>query len=155
MGRGNEDSHLYALNSQTSEDKWRFKTEGPAWFSSPAIAGVAVYFGSWDGHFYAVDVRMGRGMWRSNSQGEIHTLPVISGGLANDGNLYIADTETGREKYGRDVTQADLDREFDSPQTPVSPSKISGTKTPRPSAEGRGANSRRGGDGGESGSPRN
>ena len=50
---GSNDGRLYALDVETGQEKWRFKTGGPV-ASSPAIAGGVVYFSSLDGYLYAV-----------------------------------------------------------------------------------------------------
>ena len=50
---GSGDGRLYALDAETGQEKWRFKTDG-AIVSSPAVAGGVVYFASTDGYLYAV-----------------------------------------------------------------------------------------------------
>src|ERR671927_117587 len=50
---GSDDSYLYALNAQTGELKWKFKT-GDVVYSSPSITAGVVYFGSHYGYLYAV-----------------------------------------------------------------------------------------------------
>src|SRR3954468_6146799 len=60
---GSDDSYLYALNAQSGELKWRFKT-GDVVYSSPTIVNGVVYVGSHDGHLYAVDAKTGKELWR-------------------------------------------------------------------------------------------
>jgi len=42
---GSLDNWLYALDAETGQEKWRFKTDGEV-YSSPAVAGGMVYVGS-------------------------------------------------------------------------------------------------------------
>ena len=51
---GYDDNHLYALNTNTGQEIWRFKTDGDVW-SSPAVSDGVVYFGSNDGYLRALE----------------------------------------------------------------------------------------------------
>jgi eukaryotic-like serine/threonine-protein kinase len=50
---GSGDKHLYAVDTNTGQERWKFKTEDGI-SSSPAVSGGVVYFGSGDNHLYAV-----------------------------------------------------------------------------------------------------
>ena len=50
---GSPDGYLYALDSQSGAEKWKFQTGGPVG-TSPAVSEGVVYFGSEDGYLYAV-----------------------------------------------------------------------------------------------------
>ena len=50
---GSWDKNLYALDSKTSEEKWKFET-GDGIESFPATSDGVVYFGSKDNYLYAV-----------------------------------------------------------------------------------------------------
>ena len=50
---GSKDGRLYALDAETGQEKWSFKTGSPV-PSSPAVAGGVVYFGDIEGYVYAV-----------------------------------------------------------------------------------------------------
>jgi outer membrane protein assembly factor BamB len=50
---GSGDCHLYAIDSQTGSELWRFETQG-AVIGSPIVADGTIYFLSGDGNFYAV-----------------------------------------------------------------------------------------------------
>jgi outer membrane protein assembly factor BamB len=50
---GGADFNLYALDSQTGREKWKFTTRNSIQ-SSPTVADGAVYVGSDDGYLYAV-----------------------------------------------------------------------------------------------------
>ena len=54
---GSNDKHLYAVDIETGEEKWKFET-GAAVSSSPSLVDGVVYFGSADGHIYAVDIEL-------------------------------------------------------------------------------------------------
>jgi outer membrane protein assembly factor BamB len=51
---GSFDSHLYAVETETGREMWRFKT-GFRVFSSPVAVDGVIYFGSDDGHLYALE----------------------------------------------------------------------------------------------------
>ena len=87
-------------------EKWRFNTEG-AVFSSPAVEGGVVYFGSEDNHLYAVDARSGLERWRFTPTGDLIVSPImfsspaIADGVvyfgSGDSHLYAVDASTGEE----------------------------------------------------------
>ena len=56
---GSENSHLYAADIQTGQEKWRFNT-GDRVDSTPAIADGVANFRSLDRDLYAVNVDTGR-----------------------------------------------------------------------------------------------
>jgi outer membrane protein assembly factor BamB len=56
---GSGDNHVYALDAQSGELKWKFKT-GDVVHASPAVSGGVVYIGSWDRNLYALDAKTGR-----------------------------------------------------------------------------------------------
>ena len=88
---GSLDNWLYALDAETGQEKWRFKTDGEV-VSSPAIAGRVVYVGSNDGRLYALDVETGQEKWRFKTGGPVASSPAIAGGVVYfsslDGYLY-------------------------------------------------------------------
>ena len=53
-GRGSEDRHVYAIDTESGEKQWRFQTDGPV-YSSPAVVEGTVYVGSTDDHVYALE----------------------------------------------------------------------------------------------------
>ncbi|MDQ3513502.1 MAG: PQQ-binding-like beta-propeller repeat protein, partial [Chloroflexota bacterium] len=50
---GSNDGSLYALDSESGEERWRFPTDGPI-NGSAAVVDGSVYFASGDGYAYAV-----------------------------------------------------------------------------------------------------
>ncbi|MCK5709618.1 MAG: PQQ-binding-like beta-propeller repeat protein, partial [Deltaproteobacteria bacterium] len=51
---GGNDKNLYALDIESGEELWRFKTKGEIETSAAIDKGV-VYFGSNDGYMYALE----------------------------------------------------------------------------------------------------
>jgi outer membrane protein assembly factor BamB len=83
---GTFDDRLYALDAESKEVLWSFKT-GDDVKGGPAYADGVVYTGSYDGKVYAVDARTGKQRWSRESQG----------GLLGAGNFYAGPTVA----YGR------------------------------------------------------
>jgi eukaryotic-like serine/threonine-protein kinase len=82
--------------------KWTFKTAGRI-FSSPAVAGGSVYFGSSDHNLYAVNATDGSLRWKFRTEGPVNSSPALDGGAVYagslDGNFYAVDAETGKLKW--------------------------------------------------------
>ena len=108
---GSWDGNLYAVNIETGQQKWEFKTNNYwmygqseyIWMSSsPAIANGVVYVGSDDGYLYAVDIKTGQQKWEFQT-GAVRSSPVIADGVvylgSQDGNLYAVDIKTKQEKW--------------------------------------------------------
>jgi len=98
-------SHLGVYDSRAPKQlalKWTFPTNG-AIYSSPAVAGDAVYFGSADGHLYAVDAGSGKLRWKFDAHGPVNSSPAVVEGVVYvvslDGNLYAVDATTGRQRW--------------------------------------------------------
>ena len=107
---GSGDGNLYAVDSTTGEERWKFKT-GDVVHSSPAIANGVLFFGSWDSYFYAVDAATGKEKWRFHggedalvhNQVGFQSSPAVADGVVyigcRDSNLYALDAATGKEKW--------------------------------------------------------
>ena len=99
---GVKDVHLYAVDAQTGQEKWRFATGGSI-FSSPAVVDDVVYFGSADHGFYAVDAVSGSETWRFEAEGSIASSPAVVDDAVyftdRDGYLYALNTATGQELW--------------------------------------------------------
>src|SRR3989338_1253171 len=57
------DTHVYAINGETGELVWKFKTGGPITFCSPLVHKNRIYFGSNDEFFYCLDLA-GTVLWK-------------------------------------------------------------------------------------------
>lgn len=99
---GSEDNKLYALDAQTGELKWSYKTGG-AIVSTPAVANGLVYFGSWDKRLYALDAVAGRLKWSYETGDCINSSPMVANGTVFfgswDGRLYALDAMTGELRW--------------------------------------------------------
>jgi outer membrane protein assembly factor BamB len=87
------DRYLYAIYPNGTE-KWKFKTDGLIWGSSPAIdEDGTVYFGSWDCGLYALYPN-GTLKWRFPSSGTVASSPAID----DDGIIYYGVMGPGEDK---------------------------------------------------------
>ena len=82
--------------------KWQFHTGGKI-FSSPAVAGGTVYFGSNDHFLRAVDLETGAEKWKFETGSRIPSSPAAANGLvyflSYDSNFYALDATTGALKW--------------------------------------------------------
>jgi len=85
------DRYLLAIDTQTQEKTWQFKTGGSIW-SSPAVAGNTVFVGSQDGRVYAIDAATGEKLWDIATEDKITSSPAVANGTvyigSYDGKLY-------------------------------------------------------------------
>ncbi|HJT79793.1 MAG TPA: PQQ-binding-like beta-propeller repeat protein [Chthoniobacterales bacterium] len=107
---GSGDGHLYALDANSGDLKWKFKT-GDVVHASPAYADGVVYVGSWDSYFYAVDATTGKERWKFqggedpllHNQVGFQSSPAVMNGIVytgcRDSNVYALDVATGKEKW--------------------------------------------------------
>jgi eukaryotic-like serine/threonine-protein kinase len=107
---GSGDGNVYAVDTATGEQRWKFKT-GDVVHSSPAFADGTLFFGSWDSYFYAVDAATGKERWRFHggeddlihNQVGFQSSPAVANGVVytgcRDSNLYAIDAATGKEKW--------------------------------------------------------
>ena len=80
---GSQDKHLHAIDRETGQGVWKFKT-GARVDSSPLVFDDAVVFGSNDGRLYAVRTGDGKELWRLDLGEELAAGPVFA-----DGTLFI------------------------------------------------------------------
>ncbi len=101
---GSLDWHLYAIDAESGQEKWRFKTKGAVW-GSPAISRGTAYVGSDDLHLYAVDISTGAEKWKFKSQWPLKASPVVFGDTVvfHRGRVHGLDADTGEEKWQTDV----------------------------------------------------
>lgn len=92
---GASDHYVYALDTNTGAERWRFRTGNKVWAGvAPDGAGV-VYIASLDHNLYAVDAATGAERWRFETGGAIASTPLFANGRiylgSADGNLYALD----------------------------------------------------------------
>ena len=74
---GSYDKHLYAVDTKTGKQKWKFKTGDRV--HSPVVVDQVVYFCSIDKHLYAVDSKTGEEKWKFETGGSVDSSPVNPG----------------------------------------------------------------------------
>ncbi len=101
---------FYALDANTGEKKWDFKT-GDVIHSSPAFANQVVYFGGWDSYLYALNAADGTLKWKFKTgidtvyynQVGFQSSPVVINGVVysgcRDAHVWAIDAETGELKW--------------------------------------------------------
>ena len=107
---GSGDSHIYALNANSGEEIWKFKT-GDVVHSSPAISNGIVYCGSFDSKLYALDAITGKEIWtyQAGTDEKYHLMcgiqasPSVSNGTvyfgSRDAYIYAIDAISGELKW--------------------------------------------------------
>lgn len=83
---------LYAIDSETGQEIWNFRTGGYAW-SSPTVADGVAYIGSMSQYYlYAVDVHTGEAKWHLKvedaSSSDPYIVGVVSSPVVADGVTY-------------------------------------------------------------------
>lgn len=66
---GSTDGNLYAIESESDKQKWKFQAKSRV-PSSPAVLNGTVYFTAYDGNLYAVDASTGVLKWKFQTGGE-------------------------------------------------------------------------------------
>ena len=122
----NVDNHIYALDTRTAEERWRFAADGSVRFA-PVLHEGSLFFGSDDGNVYCLNAADGSLVWkyRPSPSGErvigngrmISLWPVRTGLLLEGGTVYLAagifpyegiyvaavEAQTGREIWLNDT----------------------------------------------------
>ncbi len=98
---GSRDGYLYALNSKTGEEKWKFDYKNSWVLSSPIIYNNMVIQGTSDARFVnAINISTGKEIWRSRTFDVVFASPTIVGDIvyigAFDGVMYCFDAKTGK-----------------------------------------------------------
>ncbi|NJO87769.1 MAG: PQQ-binding-like beta-propeller repeat protein [Chloroflexia bacterium] len=107
---GSGDSYIYALNANTGELVWEYKT-GNVVHSSPAISNGTVFCGSFDSKLYALDAKTGDKKWvfEAGTDEKYHLMcgiqasPMIKDGIVysgcRDAYIYAVEAATGKLKW--------------------------------------------------------
>ncbi len=84
---GSDDLHLYAIDTETGQQKWRFlfrpveyQLAGPVQ-SSPTIAGGTIFFRSMANHLFALDLASGQERWQFKTGGAVISTPAVADGV--------------------------------------------------------------------------
>lgn len=93
---------LYAMDSNTGEDLWTFKTAG-AILHTCAASGDKVFFGNAEGKIYAVNTADGTPAWSVQTGSAMWNAPLVYEGKvivgSRDGKLYAIDSDSGTIKW--------------------------------------------------------
>lgn len=99
---GSWDGNFYAVDLETGQEKWRFRTRG-AVHAKPAVSDGLVCFGSSDGYLYCLDVVSGMEKWRFKTRAQVYSAPFIAEGVvyfgSGDCHVYAIHLQTGAEKW--------------------------------------------------------
>ena len=100
---------------KTGQIAWTFPAKSPIW-SSPAISGNTVYFGSKDGMVYALEAKSGKLAWQVQTGGAVLGRPTVSGEdiyiVSDDGNLYKLNAKSGKEAWRFDTGGGTVQRSY-------------------------------------------
>jgi outer membrane protein assembly factor BamB len=95
---GSMDYNVYAVDADTLEELWRFRTSGIIMESSPVIDDGILYIGSFDGYMYALNLS-GKLVWKFKTSGKIISCAVTDDNCVyfcgQDGYVYCLDKRTG------------------------------------------------------------
>jgi outer membrane protein assembly factor BamB len=80
---------LYALNAQTGEKMWTYKTGGEV--GSPVVEYGVVYVGSGDKKVYALNAQTGKKIWTYNIGPDGMSVPGVPSPAVADGIVYVTD----------------------------------------------------------------
>jgi len=116
---GSHDRNLYAIDAETGEEQWRFRTgknpnlhgkmgmKGVGIRSSPQVVDGTVYFGANDYNVYAVDAATGEEEWRVETESYIYSSPTLVDGIvyvaSRGSTLYALDADTGDSIWEADA----------------------------------------------------
>jgi len=93
---------LYAIDSESGADIWRFEAGGPILHACAADPGK-VFFGAADGRIYAVRLADGALAWSVQTGAAVWNAPLVCQGLvvagSRDGRLYAIDAVSGRVRW--------------------------------------------------------
>lgn len=96
---GSWDGNLYALDLDSGQEKWRFKTDG-AVHVRPALAEGLICVGSGDHNLYCLEAESGKERWRFKTGGQVFSSPTTDSGVvyfgSADNYVYAVSLATGQ-----------------------------------------------------------
>lgn len=103
---GDAAGNVYALDSESGEEMWRFETVGEIESTGPAMTEELVITGSSGGTIYGLDVQTGEERWRFEAGGSRLSpapLTIANGVVYVSGEkLYALNAETGEKRWESD-----------------------------------------------------
>lgn len=111
------DKHLYALDAETGELRWRFPDSGDsltppmgAIVSAPTYYEGLLLFGSFNNRLYALDVESREVVWQYEATNWVWGSPAVDEATGTlvaadlDGHVFALDVETGDELWTTEVS---------------------------------------------------
>lgn len=99
---GCSDGVIYALNAETGDVLYQYKTEDKIW-GTPTLADNTLYIGSFDKNLYALDADDLTLKWMFTTEGSIFTKPLVENGTVYIGSfdryLYALNAIDGTLKW--------------------------------------------------------
>ena len=74
---GSFDRILYALNSKSGDELWRFENSKSWYWGTPVIHEDYLFAPSLDGNLYALDINSGKLLWSSSTVGKVVGTPAV------------------------------------------------------------------------------
>ena len=74
---GSFDRILYAIDSKSGNELWRFENSKNWYWATPAVHEKYLFAASLDGKLYALDINSGKLLWSSSTEGKIVGTPAI------------------------------------------------------------------------------
>lgn len=99
------DGYVYAYSAKSPYGiRWRSSIRYGAIYSSPAVVGNMVYFGSDNGNVTAIDAsNLGKELWSFTTGGTVRSSPLVLDGIlyvgSSDGYVYALNATTGLERW--------------------------------------------------------
>ena len=113
---GSWDSYLYAIDAESGQQKWAFKSgednnvhNQVGFQSSPTVVDGTVYVGCRDAHVYAIDAATGKKRWDyPTSKSWVNGTPAVRDGTvyvgtSDSSRLLALDARTGRLRFNFDA----------------------------------------------------
>ena len=88
-GQQSTDGNVYALKASNGALLWSFTTDGPVYWSSPAVANGVVYVGSniyEHQSVYALNASTGALLWSYIPLGDVWSSPAVANGVVYIGS---------------------------------------------------------------------
>lgn len=108
------------LGGRIAKPAWTFKTVDAIW-SSPVVAGRAIYFGNNGGIIYSLNARSGKLDWQYKTGGRVMGRPTLAGSnlyaLSDDGNLYKLNAKSGKLVWQFDTHGGAVARDLPGPKS--------------------------------------
>ena len=100
---GSLDYHVYALDAQTGQERWRFPT-GQQVHARPVAVGDLVIVGSYDEKVYGLNSQTGAKVWEYAAGGPVLAPLAAADGIVyasswNNDRLHALDANTGTVRW--------------------------------------------------------